>query len=867
MSTVGKWIIIAGNNDEHILSAYDAATEQDFLTWSGGTGFATSAQTFHQLAGDPPTFTNVLASPNDYLWNVTASGFHLKKNVNHTISSTLISPGNSLTYSWTTSGTLFSPLTESFPQVVHLSRERPTTITGAIQTRGSFYFDPYEAPTSSGGSIVLTSGTTETLTVEIPGNYTISVEDGNNYSRNTIQSFVVSGTGNPNYLDSWEPIGTWKLFHNSANNDTVLASTSEVMTGAGGLLGLDLEAGSLVMSPGSSITLLDANGISTEVDLVGEDGELNIEARGDAAQISILAGGNTAEVNIAATGTNSLIQLWTAGVGSSIQLECNRSNTAITLAATAAGSSINLIGENINIDPETTFTLDGNQPGNPPVIINIGAGNFTLTNGGGFFNISTGVISRFLGVLDAEASELSFRSPRRSAAQLTTENPGVNSGGRIAWDTTAKLLKMWDGGTWQPVASGNGGTGITALVQDGDPTLGGNLKVNGFDIRNNAGFSSIAITPSNTIDVLANDSISLKAVEGGITFSGTNARFLGTTVVTGTNLAFGETLSARSGGFSNSLTISGVPVTTGTIIPGVSSLNSLTGAVTLAAGSDIVITPVGNTLTFDLSDNPVVTSITATTVTGTTGQFGGTLSSQNGNFSNSLTISGVAVNIAAGGDFFANGSVPMTGTFKSTDGSASLPGITFNSDQNTGVYRPGTDVLGFAINGKKALVVSGTTTAAGHFRLLHVAAGEYNEVSAHASNGDYARLGLKGDTIQINAVGTGGDVIITAPAAGAIELSGAATTGIIIGSAQENISISGDTTAVEGQVSVVVTAPVISGTEYRTGGTLRAHTGNFSSHLSATGLVDALNDAAAATAGVAIGEFYHSSGVVKVRLT
>lgn len=53
-------------------------------------------------------------------------------------------------------------------------------------------------------------------------------------------------------------------------------------------------------------------------------------------------------------------------------------------------------------------------------------------------------------------------------------------------------------------------------------------------------------------------------------------------------------VDAISGTFTSSLTISGIAVSAG---PKVDSLNSLTGAITLAAGANITITPLGNTLT------------------------------------------------------------------------------------------------------------------------------------------------------------------------------------------------------------------------------------------------------------------------------
>lgn len=58
-------------------------------------------------------------------------------------------------------------------------------------------------------------------------------------------------------------------------------------------------------------------------------------------------------------------------------------------------------------------------------------------------------------------------------------------------------------------------------------------------------------------------------------------------------------VEAGIGAFSTSLTVSGLPVAIGSPTSGVSSINGLTGAIILAAGTNIDIIPAGNTLTID----------------------------------------------------------------------------------------------------------------------------------------------------------------------------------------------------------------------------------------------------------------------------
>jgi trimeric autotransporter adhesin len=68
---------------------------------------------------------------------------------------------------------------------------------------------------------------------------------------------------------------------------------------------------------------------------------------------------------------------------------------------------------------------------------------------------------------------------------------------------------------------------------------------------------------------------------------------------------------------------------------------------------------------------------------------------------------------AAGGagDFLANGTVPMTGAFRATDGTAAAPSITFNSDQDTGIYRSAADRVAIAAGGAQSFYFVGSSSA------------------------------------------------------------------------------------------------------------------------------------------------------------
>lgn len=62
---------------------------------------------------------------------------------------------------------------------------------------------------------------------------------------------------------------------------------------------------------------------------------------------------------------------------------------------------------------------------------------------------------------------------------------------------------------------------------------------------------------------------------------------------------------------------------------------------------------------------------------------------------------GVWTNMIAGGGggFMADGTIPMTGSFRATDGNVFGPGITFDLDPDTGIYRNGADIMSFATGG------------------------------------------------------------------------------------------------------------------------------------------------------------------------
>lgn len=145
-----------------------------------------------------------------------------------------------------------------------------------------------------------------------------------------------------------------------------------------------------------------------------------------------------------------------------------------------------------------------------------------------------------------------------------------------------------------PAGTGGGGSGITAIVQDTTPKLGGNLDVNGFNITNAAGTTTVGVTAAGDINLSSADDISITA-----------------------NGAAG-TIDITTLGASGNMTIS-------------SSANLELLADADAASLSISATGAGGTIT--IAGNTSI-SIDATVVTGTEFRTGGTVRAETGNFKN-----------------------------------------------------------------------------------------------------------------------------------------------------------------------------------------------------------------------------------------
>jgi hypothetical protein len=274
-------------------------------------------------------------------------------------------------------------------------------------------------------------------------------------------------------------------------------------------------------------------------------------------------------------------------------------------------------------------------------------------------------------ITGSETIQVGFGSGIFPNAIVAGSGVTVNSG------TNVTTIHAPENFSYKTVVSGNTVTIPTnqQMIVDGGITIAtsGNLVILGELV-------AVDLVSSGTLEaalaaVEGTDVDSINNIQGAVTVAGTNIGVFnsGNTislsapvpnaiiggsnvqVSSGTNsttisssqppaIVGGSNITVTSG--TNSVTIVGSqpPAILGDNFIGVvSGTNAirLSADAFVAGSSNLTVVSGSSTVTLDLSQDPSVTSITATTVTGTTGQFSGTLSAQAGNFSTSLTISGL----------------------------------------------------------------------------------------------------------------------------------------------------------------------------------------------------------------------------------
>jgi hypothetical protein len=115
----------------------------------------------------------------------------------------------------------------------------------------------------------------------------------------------------------------------------------------------------------------------------------------------------------------------------------------------------------------------------------------------------------------------------------------------------------------------------------------------------------------------------------------------------------------------------------------------------------------------------------------------------NGSWAGDVTVDHTSLGF---GDFKSDGSVAMTGVLKAANGTAGSPAITFNSDQNTGIYRVAEDQLGISIGGANTLIFGGAgaeiTPVDGSLNIIgNILTGASGSIQAGTGSGDFVTSG------------------------------------------------------------------------------------------------------------------------------
>lgn len=326
---------------------------------------------------------------------------------------------------------------------------------------------------------------------------------------------------------------------------------------------------------------------------------------------------------------------------------------------------------------------------------------------------------------DNTTGVITYTGPSASEVRAHLSAANIGSGfGSLAYDNSTGAF------TYSVVTAANIRQQISVTDAGGDGSL---------TYDNTTGV--ITYTGPSASEVRASFSV---AVGSGLTYNSTTGEF-GTSAIPNSQLAnssitFGST-AVSLGGTVTALSITSLTASSFVSIGGgVGSANSLTlepGSIVFEGSSvddnettlQVVNPTADRTITFPDATGTValLTSLSVAAGSGltynsTTGQFG-TSAIPNAQLANSsITIGSTSVALGSTAATLGGITSVESTSFLVGDGSAATPGLRFNSDQNTGIYRVGADTFGISTNATNALTVdanqrtlSGLTAARTNF--------------------------------------------------------------------------------------------------------------------------------------------------------
>ena len=240
----------------------------------------------------------------------------------------------------------------------------------------------------------------------------------------------------------------------------------------------------------------------------------------------------------------------------------------------------------------------------------------------------------------------------RVPSGTTAQRPGSPANGDIRYNSTTSQIEGYSNGQFRSMV----GSGISNVVEDTTPQLGGDLDINGNAIVSTSD-GNIAITPNGTGEVdISKVDIDSGAIDG--TAIGANSASTGafTTLSSSGNTTIGDasgdttTFNSAAWTLSNATTVSGTWANLGTVttadINGGSIDGAVIGAASAAAGTFTNLTASGTTISItDSNGSGVIDGVNIGANSAGTGAFTNVTTSGTLTVGGNLTVNGTTTTI------------------------------------------------------------------------------------------------------------------------------------------------------------------------------------------------------------------------------
>lgn len=215
-----------------------------------------------------------------------------------------------------------------------------------------------------------------------------------------------------------------------------------------------------------------------------------------------------------------------------------------------------------------------------------------------------------------------------------------------------------------------------------------------FAVQTSAAFGKLGLASGTSVDIAQTLDVT------GNTTLDANLSVAGNTTLTGNLTANGNTALGNASG--DTITITGiVNVDSGVLY--VDPVNNRVGINDTTPSQALDVT--GNAaITGNETVGGTLNVTGATSLSSTLGVTGDVAVN-----TNKFNVTASSGNTTIAGTLGVTGNTTLTGQTLASDGTALLPGISFSSDPNTGLYRIGSDNIGFSTNG----LISGQITTSG----------------------------------------------------------------------------------------------------------------------------------------------------------